>query len=191
MRFLLVALQALLLCSVSITMAYADCDKAAYMNREYSLECLHTLPEEGLPASVTLQDGAFEASAKMGALYAEVHEVTCADLDDDGKQEALVELFCGLRGANYVLVEGHIFKVGDSAPEASLADERVQADYKRFYPESEPWNLQEVVVRDGGVEAQFYADGPHCCPEREVRMRYDLEGGELALEGEPEVRGVE
>lgn len=191
MRLLLASLQALLLCCVSITMAAAECDQGVYMNRAYRLECLQTLPEEGLPASVSLQAGKYESSAKMGALYAELHDVTCADLDGDGKQEALVQLFCGLRGANYVLVEGQIFKTPDAAPIANLGDERVQADYKRFYPESEPWNLQEVVVRDGVLEARFYADGPHCCPEREVRMRYQLAGGELVLEGEPEVRGVE
>lgn len=177
--------------------AWAGCDKQSFMNRDYRPECARTLPDSGAPAIFMVRDGAFETAPGMGAVYFTVNDVACADLNGDGGEEAVITTTCGFRGANYSLLEAFIY---GRAPEykkrlATLADERVAADYKKFHPKSSPFPLQEVSVENTAgktmLVATFFADGPHCCPEKKVTMRYLFKQGRLQLEGEPVLEAVE
>ncbi len=182
------------LLALLVQSAWAACGGEAFMNRDYRPECLRTLPDNDAPEVLAVRDGTYESSADMGALYFEVRGATCADLDGDGRQEAVVEAWCGFRGANYTLVEYYIFAdptgADNAPPLAELADERIRADYNRFHPDSLAWHLQEATIVDGELRAMFYADGPHCCPEKQVVMRYRLHQGALELVGEPMVEPV-
>ncbi len=189
MRTLFISYLSIAFCCLLVQPVCAACGGDAFLNRDYRPECLRTLPDLDAPESITVREGKYESSPDMGALYFEVQGATCADLDGDGGQEAVVEAWCGYRGANYTLVEYLIFAdptgVDNAPPLTELADERIRADYNRFHPDSLVWNLQEVTIVDGELRAMFHADGPHCCPEKRVVMRYRLRQGALELVGDP------
>lgn len=183
------------LLAVCSSIAWGECGSAPFMNRQYSPECLRRLGDGTLPKALNVVDGYYDKNPDMGDFYFDVEEVHCTDLDGDGAPEAMVTSVCGLLGANYTLPEYFVF----AGPPAyaklldSISDERIHADFKR-YDDSDMilWPLQEAVfVKGGGIDAWFYAGGPHCCPEKKVTLHYVLREGKLAPLGTPRVESVE
>ncbi len=191
MKYCLVAVAALAVMVLSCPAARGECDLQPFLNRSYRPACVKSLLESGLPGDITVKNGEFQTSKDLGGSYFKVPGVVCADLDRDGKKEFLLETWCGYNGANYLLLEYFIFKDPEGAPVASLDNDRAQEDYKRLYPRSLPWTLHEVVPENGGLRAMLYADGAHCCPEKQVFLRYELQGGKLEIRGAPEINKVE
>lgn len=158
-----------------------------FNNFSYQPECVQSLVDSGLPKTIKVKQGKFETKPGMGAAYFNVNQVVYADLDKDGREEAVVCTECSFRGANYWKMEYFIYTIKDGRPVliTSLNNKRIKTDYKSFFPDSSPWNFDQADIIEGKLVVTLHADGPHCCPEYEVKITYELDGGKLKLVGKP------
>jgi len=178
--------------SKSSSAAVTDIRKVDFLNFTYpSSLCSKEYGKEGIGKRVHVQDGEF----KSKNVYFEVagDKVVYADLKGDGHEDAIVPVDCGAIGANFVLSEAYVYTIqnGRATLLAGISDKDLERDYRRHYPDAESyWGLNEngLRVKDGNLEVDVLADGPHASPKYIVTLEYRLSGETLSLVGKPQRR---
>jgi len=117
-------------------------------------------------------------------------DVLYADLDGDGREEAVVHTTCdyGANGAeDTVQVWGANGRLATLIDTVSAAPDAV-ADDSRFAPK-----VLDVAVDGASLEITYSVygdDDPNCCPGEQAVVTYELDGG-LDVVGRPHVSSLE
>lgn len=131
--------------------------------------------------------------------YFRVDDIQYVELNADGVEEAIVQVSCGLNGANFFPQEVFVFKMQGTTPVLmGIFDEGIlQRDYQRYYhPTKDIGYLWRPVGRNpalaGGVLSfEYEADGPHCCPTSVVTLKYRWNGSSFVLAERPAKRPLQ
>ncbi len=97
--------------------------------------------------------------------------------------------------ANFALSEIYIYTIknGGAALLAGISDKDMERDYRRHYPNAESYwgiNNDGLKVKNGNLEVDVAADGPHAAPQYIVTLEYQLSGKALRLVGKPQRRSL-
>ena len=117
-------------------------------------------------------------------------DIAYADLDGDGRDEAVVHASCTY-GANGVEDSVQVWTVRGRLP--MLVDAVSGAPEEVAEDSAFPPTVLDVDVDGDEVVVTFthHDDGdPHCCPSRATEVRYELDGG-LEVTGEPRTVDLE
>jgi hypothetical protein len=112
-------------------------------------------------------------------------------LTGDGHEDAIVPVDCGGITANFARSEVYLYTLqnGRATLLAGISDKDLEQDYRRHYPDAESyWGINEngLRVKDGKLEVDVLADGPHAFPKHIVTLEYRLSGKTLGLVGKPQ-----
>ena len=150
--------------------------------------------DAGIGGEVTVQGGEFKQGSDADEAYFGVvdNRIIYGDLTGDGQEEAAVHTACGQIGWNYGLEEVFVYTMqgGRAALLAETNQDRMVADYQRYFPNGVLWSTRNngLRIRNGAFLIDWYADGAHCCPEHIATLVYRLNGRGLALAGRPAKR---
>jgi hypothetical protein len=178
--------------STTVTDVRKDIRKVDFLNFTYpSSLCSQEYGKQGLGKTVRVRDGEF----KNKNVYFEVagDKIVYADVKGDGHEDAIVPADCGAIGANFALSEAYVYTIqnGRATLLAGISDKDLERDYRRHYPDAESyWGVNEsgFRVKDGNLEVDVLADGPHASPKHIVTLEYRLSGETLGLIGKPQRR---
>ena len=169
-----------------------DIRKVDFLNFSYpSALCLKEYGREGIGKTVHVRNGEFKNKNVYFAVAAD--RILYADMTGDGREDAIVPIDCGAITANFALSEIYIYTIqnGSAALLAEISDKDMERDYRHHYPGAESyWGVNEngLRVKDGNLEIDVLADGPHASPKYIVTLEYRLSGESLALIGKPQRR---
>jgi len=150
--------------------------------------------DAGIGGEVTVHGGEFKQGSDADEAYFGVVEnkIIYGDLTGNGQEEAAVHTGCGQTGWNYGLEEVFVYTMqgGRAALLAETNQDRMVADYQRYFPDGVLWSTTNngLRIRNGVLLIDWYADGAHCCPEHIATLVYRLNGRGLALAGRPAKR---
>jgi hypothetical protein len=169
-----------------------DIRKVDFLNFTYhSSLCSQEYGRQGIGKIVSVRKGEF----KTKNVYFAVAEdrIIYADVTGDGSEDAIVPIDCGANTANFSLSEVYIYTIQDGRATlvAEISDKDMERDYRRSYPDAESyWGIAEngLKVKDGNLEIEVRADGPHAAPKYIVTLEYRLSGKALRLNGKPQRR---
>src|SRR5215213_2772660 len=155
-----------------------DIRKVDFLNfTHHSSLCSREYGSEAIGSTVRTRNG----ELKSGDVFFEVaaDRIVYADRTGDGREEAIVPVDCGAVGANFVLSEIHVYPIrkGRTTFLAGLSDKDLERDYRHSHPDAESyWGVAEhgVNVKDGDLQIEVLADGPHAAPEHLVTLDYCL-----------------
>ena len=121
------------------------------------------------------------------------NKIIYADVTGDGREDAIVPIDCGAVTANFALSEVYVYTIqnGRATLLAGISDKDMERDYRRYYPDAESyWGVNEsgLKVKNGNLEVDVLADGPHASPQYIVTLEYRLSGETLSLIGKPQRR---
>jgi hypothetical protein len=167
-----------------------DIPKVDFLNFTYhSSLCSKEYGGKGIGKTVRVQEGEF----KNKDVYFAVADsaIIYADVTGDGREDAIVSADCGAITANFARSEIYIYTIQDGRATflAGISDKELEADYRRHYPDAESyWGINEngVKAKDGNLEVDVLADGPHASPQYLVALAYRLSGKTLRLIGKPQ-----
>jgi hypothetical protein len=170
--------------------AVTDIRKVDFLNFTYHPSlCSREYGKQGIGKTVHMRNGEF----KNKNVYFEVagDKIVYADIKGDGRGDAIVPVDCGAVGANFALSEAYVYTIQDgrAALLAGISDKDLERDYRRHYPDAESyWGVNEngLRVKDGNLEVDVLADGPHASPKYIVTLEYRLSGETLGLVGKPQ-----
>jgi hypothetical protein len=120
-------------------------------------------------------------------VYFKVAEVLYGDVNGDGQDEAAVVVIYGSNSGTFYLTDIYLFTLRDGKPVllSRLTEEEIGKDYKGLY-NGDGQVIFEAL--EGGRElkgniltVRHFADGPHCCPESVVTVRYMWNGEGFSL----------
>jgi len=174
----------------SSSAAITDIRKVDFLNFTYpSSLCSKEYGKQGIGKMVHVQDGELKNKNVYFAVAGD--RVVYADVKGDGHEDAIVPVDCGAIGANFSLSEVYVYtiKSGRATLLAGISDKDLERDYRRHYPDAESyWGINEngLRVKDGNLEVDVLADGPHASPKYIVTLEYRLSGGTLGLVGKPQ-----
>ena len=146
-------------------------------NREYKIG-----------SSVRVRNGVFRIGrinngAEFGISHAEY-----GDLNGDGNEDALVTAFCIPTPSNNAgMNEWFVYSIeqnGHFIALPGITEERLNQDYSRYFPGSILWR-SSISIKNGYLVSESSADGPRCCPEYTVVMRYKWDGRKFMLSEQP------
>lgn len=166
-----------------------------FLNFTYaSTYCFKEFGRDGLGPLIQLQGGEVRVKSGTTVAYAGLNrDGSCkgpcyGPLGAAGANHALVRLSCGLEGANYGLDEVFVYRVAGvhATLVGHLAQDSLEADYRRHVPRGSIRSIEDALIRDGLVVTTALADGPHCCPLYRVAFRYAVRDGQLALTAPPQ-----
>jgi hypothetical protein len=168
----------------------ADIRKVDFLNLTYpSSLCSKEYGRQGIGKTVRVRNGEF----KNKNVYFSVadNKIIYADVTGDGREDAVVPVDCGAITANFALSEVYVYTIknGHAALLAEISDKDLERDYRRSYPDAESyWGINEdgLKVKDGNLEVDVLADGPHASPKYVVTLGYRLSGETLRLIGKPQ-----
>ena len=183
----------LLLCATS-SATVTDIRKVDFLNFTYhSSLCSREYGGKGIGKTVRVRNGEF----KNKNVYFVVTDNTViyADVTGDGREDAIVPVACGAITANFSLSEIYIYTLqnGSATLLAEISDKDMERDYRRSYPDAESyWGVNEngLRVKNGTLEVDVLADGPHASPQYLVTLEYRLSGKTLRLLGKPQRRSA-
>lgn len=169
-----------------------DIRKVDFRNFTYrSSLCSQEYGRKGIGKIVRVRNGEF----KNKNVYFSVadNKIIYADVTGDGREDAIVPIDCGATGANFSLSEVYIYTIKDGRTTllAAISDKDMERDYRRNYPDAESyWGVNEngLKVKNGNLEIDVLADGPHASPQYIVTLEYRLSGETLRLIGKPQRR---
>src|SRR5262249_42152715 len=110
-------------------------------------------------------------------------------------EDAIVPISCGAIMANFSLSEIYIYTIKDGHTTllAEISDKDMERDYRRYYPDTETyWGVtgNDLKERNGHLEIEVFADGPHASPKYIVTLEYRLSGERFRLIGKPQRRNT-
>lgn len=149
--------------------------------------CAQALPDAPSTIRVTGGQSALLDEDMLVRLVVEGNAVY-GDLDGDGHDEAAVHTVCEY-GANGTQDQIQVWDLdaATARPRATLDQPPAGLD------QGLPPTVKDVAVEGGqlAVTWQHYSeDAPRCCPDQETKVRYEVDGDELAPVGEPETRAI-
>lgn len=169
-----------------------DIRKVDFLNFTYhSSLCSKEYGRKGIGKAVRVRKGEFKNKNVYFAVAD--NNIIYADVTGDGHEEAIVPVNCGATAANFSLSEVYIYTIkgGRTTLLAEISDKDMERDYRRSYPDAESyWGVNEngLKVKDGNLEIDVLADGPHASPKYIVTLDYRLSGKTLGLIGKPQRR---
>ena len=169
-----------------------DIRKVDFLNFTYhSSLCSQEYGKDGIGKMVLLRNGEFKNDNVYFAVAGDA--IVYADVTGDGREDAIVPITCGAMTANFALSEVYIYTIqnGRATSLAEISDKDLERDYRRSYPDAESyWGVNEngLKVKDGNLEIDILADGPHASPQYIVTLGYRLSGKALRLIGKPQRR---
>jgi hypothetical protein len=168
----------------------SDIRKVDFLNFTYpSSLCSQEFGKKGIGKIVRVRKGEFKNKNVYFAL--EENKVIYGDVTGDGREEAIVPVGCGAIMANFSRSEIYIYtlKAGRPTLVAEISDKEMERDYRRAYPDAESyWGVtgNDLKVRNGNLEIEVLADGPHASPKYNVTLEYQLSGKNVRLMGKPQ-----
>lgn len=172
--------------------AVTEIRKVDFLNFDYrSSLCSKEYGKQGIGKTVQVRDGEFKNKNVYFAVSGDA--ILYADVTGDGHEDAIVPIDCGAPTANFSRSEIHVYAVqnGRATLLAEIDDKEMERDYRRHYPDAESyWGVNENGLRekDGHLEIDVLADGPHASPKYIVTLGYRLSGKALRLIGKPQRR---
>ena len=166
-----------------------DIRKVDFLNFTYhSSLCSQEYGRKGIGKIVRVRNGEFKNKNVYFAVAD--NKIIYADVTGDGGEEAVVPVDCGAAPANFALSEIYIYTIqnGRATLLAEISDKDMERDYRGSYPDAESyWGVNEngLKVKNGNLEIDVLADGPHASPQYIVTLEYRLSGETLSLIGKP------
>lgn len=170
--------------------AVTDIRKVDFLDFTYhSSLCSQEYGSQGIGKEVPVRNGEFKTKDVYFAV--EDSRIIYADVTGDGHEDAIVPIDCGAIMANFALSEIYLYTVQNGRAKllAGISDKDMERDYRRHYPDAESyWGVNEngLRVKDGNLEIDVLADGPHASPKNIVTLEYRLSGETLRLIGKPQ-----
>lgn len=171
-----------------------DIRKVDFLNLTYpSSLCSKEYGSEGIGKEVRVRDGEFKNKDVYFAVAD--NRIIYADMTSDGHEDAIVPVECGAITANFALSEVYLYTIQNGSAKllAAISDKDMERDYRRHYPEAESyWGINEngLRVKNGTLEIDILAEGPHASPQYVVTLEYRLSGKALSLIGKPQRRSL-
>lgn len=197
-RSMILSLMVLLLCAARGVAQSSgevnDIRKVDFLNFSYpSSLCSQEYGEDGIGKVVSVRDGEFKNESVYFAFAGDT--IVYADMTGDGREEAVVPIDCGAIGANFSRSEVYVYTIQGGSPTllAELGDDDLERDYRLHYPDAESyWGVKDngLKVKDGRLEVDVLAEGPHASPRYIVTLEYRLSGEALGLIGKPQRKRV-
>jgi len=181
--------------SMPSSAAVTDVRKVDFLNfTHHSSLCAQEYGRKGIGKVVRVRHGEFKNKNVYFAVAGD--KIVYADATGDGREDAVVPVDCGAIGANFALSEVYIYTIknGRATLLAEISDKDMERDYRRYYPDAESyWGVNEngLKVKNGDLEIDVLADGPHASPQHIVTLEYHLSGETLRLVGKPQRRSFE
>ena len=169
-----------------------DIRKVDFLNFTYhSSLCSQEYGRKGIGKAVRVRNGEFKNKNVYFAVAD--NKIIYGDVTGDGRDDAIVPISCGATAANFSLSEVYIYTIKDGRTTllAKISDKDMERDYRRNYPDAESyWGVNEngLKVKNGNLEIEVLADGPHASPQYIVTLEYGLSGKTLGLIGKPQRR---
>jgi hypothetical protein len=168
--------------------------KVDFLNFTYpSSLCSQEYGREGIGKTVRIRNGEFKTK---NVYFAVVDKgIVYTDVTGDGREDAIVPVDCGAIMANFARSEVYIYTLQDGRATllAEIDDKDLERDYRRHYPDAESyWGINEksLKAKNGNLEVEVLADGPHASPRYLVTLEYRLRGKALGLTGKPQRRSA-
>jgi hypothetical protein len=141
----------------------------------------------GLGKTVSVKNREFKQGSGDDEAYFAVNETIYGDITGDGDDEAIVHNVCGVASWNYGLDEFLIYTMRDGQVVLLGELKGMVADYKHYFPNGTLWSPTDkgLKIRSGAVLIDWYADGPHCCPEYIATLNYRWDGKQFVLSRRP------
>lgn len=157
----------------------------------HSSLCSQEFGKKGIGKTVRVRKGEFKNKNVYFAV--KDNKVIYGDVTGDAREDAIVPIGCGAIMANFSLSEVYIYTIEDGRTTllAEISDKDMERDYRRYYPDTETyWGVtgKDLKVRNGNLEIEVFADGPHASPKYIVTLEYRLSGKTLRLIGKPQRR---
>lgn len=169
-----------------------DIRQVDFLNFTYpSSLCSQEFGKKGIGKTVRVSKGEFKNKTVYFAV--EDTKIIYGDVTGDGREDAIVPISCGAMMANFSLSEVYIYTIKDGRTTllAEIGDKDMERDYRRYYPDTETyWGVtgNDLKVRNGNLEMEVFADGPHASPQYIVTLEYRLSGESFRLIGKPQRR---
>ena len=169
-----------------------DIRKVDFLNFTYpSSLCSQEYGRKGIGKIVRVRKGEFKNKQVYFAVAD--NKIIYADVTGDGREDAIVPVDCGAITANFSRAEVYIYTIenGRATLLAEISDKDIEQDYRRSYPDAESyWGVSEngLKAKNGNLEIEVLADGPHASPQYIVTLEYGLTGKTLRLIGKPQRR---
>lgn len=142
----------------------------------------------GLADTVTLKLGKFEDPAERFYHIVDNKQIY-GDLDGDGREEAVVPIFCGGRQSKLTSFEIQVFTAENKKPRllARIDATTMEADYKKSDPKGFLVTLggARPEIKDGLLIVKAPTDGEKDSPKNLTTFTYKLTDGKLVLQGKP------
>lgn len=163
-----------------------------FLNTRYPLPIC--TEEFGTPDTVTIQNGRFENAD--AAVFVDSDSILTADLTGDGADDTIVPVYCGWKGANFVVPTLLIYTSanGNSTPTllARLDESDFGRAYARHYPDDSLWSeLGRLTIAGNSLYVEKFSGGAHCCPEFSIMLQYSWDGTTLVSTGQLEKQALE
>jgi hypothetical protein len=171
-----------------------DIRKVDFLNFTYrSTLCSQEFGRKGIGRTVRVGNG--ELKNRNVYFAVDDSKIVFGDVTGDGREDAIVPISCGAVTANFSLSEVYVYTIVDGRPTlvGGISDKDLERDYRSHYPDAESyWGLtgSELKIRDGNLEIEVFADGPHASPKYTVTLGYRLSGESFRVIGKPERRNA-
>lgn len=162
--------------------------KIDFLNYEYpSGNCGK---EFGFPAQVRIQNG--RSMTKELYFYIPDNKIAYGDVTGDKRTDAVIHVACGGTAGNFSLAEIYVFMQtgGKAKLLATIDTARLEADYKRYFPEG----FIVGVVKNGvklyqtHIMVEVYTDGSNASPKYISTLEYHLNGAKPSIGSKPRRR---
>lgn len=144
---------------------------------------------DGLRDPIQVSNGRLSVGSGPAEVTFRVDDVLYGDLNGDGVDDAVVVASCGQTQTSARVTQLYIYALQHGGPAllASLPDEGVVADYRRFYGGS-LWPPLFVHLAGQRLIVAGRADGSRASPAHDVEFQYGLTPSGLRLVARPERR---
>jgi hypothetical protein len=120
-------------------------------------------------------------------------KVIYGDVDGDGNDEAILQISCGALNSSTLRdfeIPVYTFQNGKAKMLARLDNQRMEIDYKKYYPNGFLFVLADtnVKVQNNHVIVEVMADGSYAYSKNIATFDYKLTGGKFVLTGKPAQR---
>ena len=159
--------------------------KVDFKNRTYTLNTCNEWFKIG--KKVKFKDGNYKN--KYGEVG--INKIFYGDFTGDGVDGAVVDLSCEPAHNNNAFgTELHMFKIlkGKPVEIGSISDNKIQADYRKSFPDGFIWAFRIESIKESGVYISAAADGPHYCPQHTVSFHYKFGNNTFYLSEVPTIQ---
>lgn len=166
----------------------SDISSVDFLNYSYqSPSCAEDL---GISKTVKVSKGKF----KDGDNYYNVKDnnFMYADVNGDGREDAVVTIECGNSAGTFRSFEIHAFTLekGQAKILATLDNNQVTEDYAKHFPDSFVFGIPQngVTIDKGSLVADVMTDGSFAMPKNISTFIYKLSGDKFTLTAKPKKR---